>query len=1206
MVAYDKFGRVIHHKNALNGETKYYYGDENDPFPENPDTAQGYNNVFLTGIRQIVGSQNIENKYKYEKHGNIKEHEDENGKTWKYDYDPFGRLKEVKGPDNQIKKEISYILTGANFGQNNPNYIETVHKRSSSESVITKTFFDGLGDEIQQLTRFGSLDIINTTIEYDLRRRQKKIFKPYEKSGSGGFDPNYQTNSNNFYNAIDTTGSRTQGYPYSETEYMPDALDRVKRQSHPGSVYRMGQGKEIKHEYWTSGGIHLRNRILDENNQVTDSYIDKFGNTVETRVDPSGLNIQTFMENDVMGNLTKVTDPRNMVTTYKYNTMQLLREKISPDAGTWEYLYDRAGNLRFLKDANHRATSQNNVNISGTPTGSGTVNGSFTLNLPGNVELKTVIALQDPYDEESNIILRIKAANGTLIRQISSDAFGPSTTVNIYLPKGSYNYEVVTNESQQGAAQFEYSIKCQKGYEFIYHKYDVHNRLIEVGEYESTSLNNFTQTNADSLSFPTSSKQASRDFSYDTTFTVSGMPAQQNVKGRLSRARTYRLGALAVTAYFSYDDDGRVKWVFYTGLGGNKRIEYTYDRQGNIIQKEYFSTNAAHKLTCDYEYDSAGRLFMVKTTHSGVSNKKEVEYTYFPTGQPKRVVLGDPKAQGVDFRYNTRDWLIHINNQNLTQTAPSQDDNDMFGLVIGYDQTGHIGAAQGAQAQYNGNISWLMYAMHGVNFTGPDGTTRLVGYSFAYDKANRVLKSDFGYFANGAWRQTDAYDEKDITYHKNGNITALKRYNQNGSLMHNYTYTYYSGTNRLRRVTGSGDRYVYDSNGNVRHDLDNNIGFIIYDIHNLPVSLYTTGGTLHRYYYDHNGNRVRKFVGTYTNYINGIDGRNIVVTNNTGSWATYNLYGLDLIGQIRREGTTWNRFYFLKDHLGSVKVIVNASGNVVAYDDYYPFGLVMPGRTQSSVSADGRYKFTGKERDSETKYDYFGARYYDARIGRWLQVDPMEEEFLGWSPYVYVLNNPLRNIDILGMMPSDQHNEEEDKKLKHKKSDDIQFIRSTDKMGDMGNNKSEKMDDETDSTVSKISLFSAGITVGISSGISFLEKSKDFYKEMQLNADINNLKVSFKSELSKIKNLQMIGRASIPLITIASTTYEAGAALSTGDAGQAVISSGIGVASLLSGPLGLYYLGVEQTIGWKNVPATWVQYELNRHDRGLPASSYRR
>ena len=74
----------------------------------------------------------------------------------------------------------------------------------------------------------------------------------------------------------------------------------------------------------------------------------------------------------------------------------------------------------------------------------------------------------------------------------------------------------------------------------------------------------------------------------------------------------------------------------------------------------------------------------------------------------------------------------------------------------------------------------------------------------------------------------------------------------------------------------------------------------------------------------------------------------------------------------------------------------------------------MTGRTQDSSSIDGRYKFTGKERDSETQYDYFGARYYDARIGRWLQVDPLGGKYPSISPYVYCANMPLKFFDSDG------------------------------------------------------------------------------------------------------------------------------------------------------------------------------------------------
>jgi RHS repeat-associated protein len=64
---------------------------------------------------------------------------------------------------------------------------------------------------------------------------------------------------------------------------------------------------------------------------------------------------------------------------------------------------------------------------------------------------------------------------------------------------------------------------------------------------------------------------------------------------------------------------------------------------------------------------------------------------------------------------------------------------------------------------------------------------------------------------------------------------------------------------------------------------------------------------------------------------------------------------------------------------------------------------------------DSRYKFTEKERDLGTNYDYFGARYYDSELGRWQSVDPMAAKYPGWSPYNYCINNPLRIIDPDGM-----------------------------------------------------------------------------------------------------------------------------------------------------------------------------------------------
>lgn len=77
--------------------------------------------------------------------------------------------------------------------------------------------------------------------------------------------------------------------------------------------------------------------------------------------------------------------------------------------------------------------------------------------------------------------------------------------------------------------------------------------------------------------------------------------------------------------------------------------------------------------------------------------------------------------------------------------------------------------------------------------------------------------------------------------------------------------------------------------------------------------------------------------------------------------------------------------------------------------------MIMEGKSGVSGSPDTRYKFTEKERDAETGYDYFGARYYDARIGRWLALDPLAEKYRAWTLFAYTLDNPINRVDPNGM-----------------------------------------------------------------------------------------------------------------------------------------------------------------------------------------------
>lgn len=110
-----------------------------------------------------------------------------------------------------------------------------------------------------------------------------------------------------------------------------------------------------------------------------------------------------------------------------------------------------------------------------------------------------------------------------------------------------------------------------------------------------------------------------------------------------------------------------------------------------------------------------------------------------------------------------------------------------------------------------------------------------------------------------------------------------------------------------------------------------------------------------------------------------------------------------------------SELWLVKDHLDSIVRIVNTSGTIVNAQDYYAYGDYI--RSYTSGSTNDKYRFTGKERDTETNYDYFGARYYDSELGRWMSVDASAGKYAGLSPYSYSFNNPLKYTDPDGNDP---------------------------------------------------------------------------------------------------------------------------------------------------------------------------------------------
>ena len=133
-----------------------------------------------------------------------------------------------------------------------------------------------------------------------------------------------------------------------------------------------------------------------------------------------------------------------------------------------------------------------------------------------------------------------------------------------------------------------------------------------------------------------------------------------------------------------------------------------------------------------------------------------------------------------------------------------------------------------------------------------------------------------------------------------------------------------------------------------------------------------------------------------------------IVADMYASWRPrlHNVIG-DNLGVLNRKQKS---YFYHNDHLGSTKLVMDGYGHICNEIDYMPFGETFhPDRGYLE-----KHKFTGKERDEETQYDYFGARYYWSAAKHWLSVDPLSDKYPGISPYAYCGWNPINYVDPNG------------------------------------------------------------------------------------------------------------------------------------------------------------------------------------------------
>ncbi len=384
--------------------------------------------------------------------------------------------------------------------------------------------------------------------------------------------------------------------------------------------------------------------------------------------------------------------------------------------------------------------------------------------------------------------------------------------------------------------------------------------------------------------------------------------------------------------------------------------------------------------------------------NAGNGDKEVAFYSYDDLGRLVSVKRSG-NAGIVTNTYNIRNWL--------TSTA-----SDRFKESIKYENGSETPC-------YNGNISRMQWQNTYDNV--------LRGYDFEYDGFNRLTTSAY---AEGTEmnQNKNRYSENILQYSPNGSIEQLQRYGKknNGTfgLIDDLTYQYngnqiqsisdkagsllYDGSFDFKDGANESTEYFYNANGALTTDLNKGISKIEYDMLDNLSTITFNNGFKTKYVYDASGNKLRIV--------------HEALTTNTTDYIGDFIFEDSKLSKYQFEGgycsfdndlyPTYH--YFEKDHLGSIRMVVNENGTIEQVNHYYPFGGIYGDLSYNSELQ--RNKYIGKEFDHTSGLDWFdhGARMYDAAKGSWDRVDNSSEKYQEYTPFAYCHNNPINKFDLDG------------------------------------------------------------------------------------------------------------------------------------------------------------------------------------------------
>jgi len=702
--------------------------------------------------------------------------------------------------------------------------------------------------------------------------------------------------------------------------------------------------------------------VVAENGRKTQYLSDIGGRTTTVReyYDPTNYYTTTYGYDEV-GNLLTVTNARNQVTSHQYDNLNRLTKTTYPDTTKYEqYTFDEIGNLKTRRDraaivtTYHYDNRYRLVGIDHSTDGSWDVSYSYDANdNPWTTTTMTGVTTTIAYDGLDRVDMETTSVGGS------------SYPVD-------YNYDPAGRVTR---------LTYPDGYAVDY-TYDAVGRTREAKS-GATTFATFTYNADDLIKDVTFGNQVVQSFSYNgrgwpTSILASygATPYLDLTNGYDASGNILSVGGTTQAAHsFTYDKLDRLA----TALGGYGSQTNVYDALGNRKRPDSGATFEGPPWALD-PGSFYGDLSTTWTTNPG-------------TGQAWTAAEVNALEAGI--RLDSTNALPRV-----TQVFVTVQING--GPVV--LRPNGAGASTG----------WTKSGTGGANWDRVDEATS--DADATYVRASLPGATDL--YALGDLGTTGPISQVTVTAMGRvptpcegtcwANLRLVVRSNTGG-------YIYADGPSGMNELlttvdlSGATTSYAYDANGN----LDTKTGGWDYDWNpeNLMTAAKLNGNPQESYTYDGLGRRVKVdgAAGSGVWMVSIIAGMDTIYEKDQSGAVTKYVYANGMrIAKITPSGTV---HYYLGDHLGSTRKVLDASRNTIFSTEYEPFGKPY------SVTGTEAYKYTMEKHDDPTGFVYLRARQYDPDLGRFVSADPV----LGvpafpqtLNRYTYVVNNPLRYTDPTG------------------------------------------------------------------------------------------------------------------------------------------------------------------------------------------------